>query len=265
MRTKLVVTAVAFSLTMGTACTKGCNKGPEQTPPAVAPEGKAEEKGEGDAAAEGRPAEGAAAEPEGEGDAEPEPAREVSEEVKKLEKEFGLKAGDKLMAVFETSAGTIKAELEWEKAPRTVANFAELATGKKEWTDPTTKAKVKRPLYDGTIFHRVIKNFMIQGGDPLGTGVGGPGYEFADEFHPSLKHTGIGILSMANRGPNTNGSQFFITETATPHLDNRHSVFGQVKDAASLDILKGIANVATGPNDKPKTDIKIKTIKIVKA
>ncbi len=260
MRTKLIVSAVAFSLTLGTACTKGCNnKGPEQTPPAATPEAKGEEG----QAAEGRPAEGAADEPEGEADAEPEPAK-AGEEYKKLKSEFDLKEGDKLVAVFETSAGTIKAELAWDKAPLTVLNFAELATGKREWTDPTTQKKVTRPLYDGTIFHRVIKGFMIQGGDPLGTGVGGPGYKFADEFHPSLKHSGIGILSMANAGPNTNGSQFFITESATPHLDNRHSVFGQVKDAASLEVIKNIANVATGPNDRPKTDVKINTIKIVK-
>src|SRR5512147_2549650 len=130
-----------------------------------------------------------------------------------------------LIATFKTSMGDIVVRLFEDKAPKTVENFVGLATGTKEWTDPKTGGKVKRPLYNGTLFHRVIPGFMIQGGDPLGSGTGGPGYRFADEFSPDLRHNKAGILSMANSGPNTNGSQFFITLAPTPHLDNRHSVF----------------------------------------
>jgi len=150
-------------------------------------------------------------------------------------------AGEKEKTVAEpmyetlkTSAGVIVIRLFEDKAPKTVENFVSLATGAKEWTDPTTGAKVKRPLYNGTIFHRVIPGFMIQGGDPLGRGRGGPGYRFADEFHPELRHNKAGILSMANAGPNTNGSQFFITLAPTPHLDNRHTVFGRVSAGLEL-------------------------------
>ncbi|MCA9508040.1 MAG: peptidylprolyl isomerase [Myxococcales bacterium] len=182
-----------------------------------------------------------------------------------LKSEFSLNDGDKLIAEFDTSMGTIVAELFWQDAPMTVHNFTQLAQGSKEWLDPTNNTKVKKPLYDGTIFHRVIKDFMIQGGDPLGSGIGGPGYKFKDEFSPKLRHSAKGILSMANAGPNTNGSQFFITERATPHLDNRHSVFGQVKDSTSLDIISKIASVETDARDKPTTPVVIKHIKITKA
>ena len=133
-----------------------------------------------------------------------------------------------LYAHFTTSEGKFTIQLFEEKAPKTVANFTGLAEGTKEWTDPRTGKKSKTPYYDGTIFHRVIDGFMIQGGDPLGQGTGGPGYKFADEFHPTLRHTKPGILSMANGGPNTNGGQFFITLAETPWLDNKHSVFGEV-------------------------------------
>src|SRR5689334_10230586 len=133
-----------------------------------------------------------------------------------------------LYATIKTSMGDIVVQLFEDKAPKTVANFVDLATGKKEWTDPKTGQKTKRPLYNGTIFHRVIPDFMIQGGDPLGTGTGGPGYRFEDEINPDLRHSKPGILSMANAGPNTNGSQFFITVKATPWLDGRHTVFGEV-------------------------------------
>lgn len=163
-------------------------------------------------------------------------------------------------ALFKTSLGDIKVKLFHKQAPKTVANFVGLAEGTKEFTDPKTGDKVKRPFYDGIIFHRVIPGFMIQGGDPLGQGTGGPGYEFADEFNPELKHTKAGILSMANAGPNTNGSQFFITDAATPHLDNRHSVFGEVVEG--LDIVKKIANVATDAMDKPKTPVVIEKLTI---
>ncbi|USN51908.1 MAG: peptidylprolyl isomerase [Myxococcales bacterium] len=186
-------------------------------------------------------------------------------DMDELKSEFSLNDGDKLIAEFDTSMGTIVAELFWQDAPMTVHNFTQLAQGSKEWLDPTNNTKVKKPLYDGTIFHRVIKDFMIQGGDPLGSGIGGPGYKFKDEFSPKLRHSAKGILSMANAGPNTNGSQFFITERATPHLDNRHSVFGQVKDSTSLDIISKIASVETDARDKPTTPVVIKHIKITKA
>ncbi|MBI3071479.1 MAG: peptidylprolyl isomerase [Deltaproteobacteria bacterium] len=164
-------------------------------------------------------------------------------------------------AVIETTMGTIKARLFEKEAPKTVANFIGLATGTKEWRDPKSGQTVKgRSLYAGTVFHRVIDGFMIQGGDPLGNGTGGPGYRFEDEFHPNLRHSKSGILSMANSGPNTNGSQFFITHRATPHLDNRHSVFGEVVEG--LDVVDKIARTATGPNDRPATEVVLKDIQI---
>src|SRR5690606_32085657 len=130
-----------------------------------------------------------------------------------------------MFAVFDTNKGKFKIKLFHDRVPKTVENFVGLAEGTKEFKDPKTNRKVKRNFYDGLVFHRVIDGFMIQGGCPLGTGTGGPGYQFADEFHSTLKHDKPGILSMANAGPNTNGSQFFITVAPTPHLDNRHSVF----------------------------------------
>ena len=152
-------------------------------------------------------------------------------------------------AQFETTEGTFTVRLYEKDAPKTVANFVGLVEGTKEWKDPSTGEKKNTPYYDGVVFHRVINGFMIQGGDRLGTGTGGPGYTFADEFHPSLRHTRIGILSMANAGPNTNGSQFFITLGPTPHLDNRHSIFGEVVEG--LDVVKKIGNVATARQDRP--------------
>ena len=131
-------------------------------------------------------------------------------------------------AVIDTTEGKVVCRLFEKEAPKTVANFIELAEGSREWTHPVTRKKSKDRLYDGTIFHRVIPKFMIQGGDPAGTGMGGPGYQFADEFSPAWRHSGPGMLSMANAGPGTNGSQFFITHAAQPHLDNKHSVFGKV-------------------------------------
>ena len=164
-----------------------------------------------------------------------------------------------LYAIFETSMGDITTVLFEKEAPKTVANFIELAEGKKEWRDPWGKV-VKRPLYSGTIFHRVITNFMIQGGDPRGNGTGGPGYNFEDEFTPKLRHDSPGRLSMANRGPNTNGSQFFITEVPTPHLDDRHTIFGQVIDG--LVLVKKIARVKKSRGDKPLKDIILKKVTI---
>jgi peptidyl-prolyl cis-trans isomerase A (cyclophilin A) len=152
-------------------------------------------------------------------------------------------------AVFDTTEGLFTVRLFEKEVPKTVANFVGLAEGTKEWRDPSTGEKKTGPYYDGIIFHRVISGFMIQGGDRLGTGTGGPGYNFGDEFHPSLRHSRPGILSMANAGPNTNGSQFFITLGPTPHLDNRHSVFGEVVEG--LDVVKKIGAVPTGKQDRP--------------
>ncbi len=149
-------------------------------------------------------------------------------------------------ATFETSAGKIGVKLLPERAPKTVANFVGLATGAKEWTHPRTGQKSKTPLYDNTVFHRVIPNFMIQGGDPLGTGTGDPGYRFEDETHPDDNFK-PGLLAMANAGPNTNGSQFFITEVATRHLNGRHTIFGEVVCGFEL-----VGKIARGGNGATK-------------
>jgi peptidyl-prolyl cis-trans isomerase A (cyclophilin A) len=160
--------------------------------------------------------------------------------------------------------GNIVVRLEEQRAPRTVRNFVGLATGAQEWVHPGTKATHKGTrYYDGTIFHRVIPNFMIQGGDPLGQGTGGPGYRFEDEFHPELRHSGPGVLSMANSGPNTNGSQFFLTEVATPHLDNRHSVFGVA--VAGADVIKKITHTERGARDRPVTDVVLQRVEIFRS
>jgi len=166
-----------------------------------------------------------------------------------------------MWAEFKTSMGTILCQLEATRAPRTVANFVGLAEGTKTWTDPRDKKKKNEPLYNGTKFHRVIPKFMLQGGDPLGRGTGGPGYRFEDEFHPDLIHK-PGTLSMANSGPNTNGSQFFITEVATPWLDNKHSVFGYCEPVS---LIKTIAQVPKkdGPRgSKPAVDVLLETVNI---
>jgi peptidyl-prolyl cis-trans isomerase A (cyclophilin A) len=165
-------------------------------------------------------------------------------------------------AEFNTTEGNFTARLYDEEAPNTVENFVALAEGTKEWTDPRTNKKVKQPYYDGVIFHRVIDGFMIQGGDPLGQGIGGPGYTFADEFHPQLRHNKEGILSMANRGPNTNGGQFFITLGPTPHLDDRHSVFGEVVEG--MDVVRRIGSTPTGDRDRPVKDIVINHITVTR-
>ena len=165
-----------------------------------------------------------------------------------------------VFARFDTTEGSFTARLYDEEAPKTVDNFIGLAEGTKEWTDPRTNKQVKQPYYDGVVFHRVIDGFMIQGGDPLGQGIGGPGYTFADEFHPTLRHSKPGILSMANRGPNTNGGQFFITLAPTPHLDDRHSVFGEVVEG--MDVVRIIGRAKTGERDRPVKDIVIQKITI---
>lgn len=164
--------------------------------------------------------------------------------------------------VFTTTKGKIACRLFTDKAPKTTANFTGLVEGTKEWVDPKTHERVKRPFYNGLIFHRVIPGFMIQGGCPLGTGMGGPGYTFPDEFNPSLKHNKPGILSMANAGPNTNGSQFFITVVPTPHLDGRHSVFGEVVEG--MDVVNAIAKVPRDRRDRPLTDVVMTKVEIVR-
>jgi peptidyl-prolyl cis-trans isomerase A (cyclophilin A) len=163
-------------------------------------------------------------------------------------------------AQFDTSEGPFTIRLFEAEVPKTVANFIGLAEGTKEWRDPQTGDQKTAPFYNGVTFHRIIEGFMIQGGDRLGTGTGGPGYNFADEFHASLRHNRAGILSMANAGPNTNGSQFFITLGPTPHLDNRHSVFGEVIDG--MDVVKRIGSVPTGRNDRPVKPVVINQVTI---
>jgi peptidyl-prolyl cis-trans isomerase A (cyclophilin A) len=168
-----------------------------------------------------------------------------------------------LYAHFTTSDGNFTVRLFDAETPNTVANFTGLADGSKEWTDPRSGRKVKQPYFQGTVFHRVIEGFMIQGGDPLGQGTGGPGYKFADEFHPKLRHSKAGILSMANSGPNTNGGQFFITLAATPWLDDKHSVFGEIVEG--MDIVKKIGSTPTGkPGDRPLKPITIQSVTIEK-
>ncbi|HVP69352.1 MAG TPA: peptidylprolyl isomerase [Anaeromyxobacteraceae bacterium] len=152
-------------------------------------------------------------------------------------------------ATFQTSLGEIVVRLMPDRAPKTVENFVGLAEGTREWTDPNTGAKVKKPLYDGTLFHRVIPDFMIQGGDPLGNGTGGPGYKFADEIGPANRFDRPGLLAMANAGPNTNGSQFFITEVPTPWLDKGHTIFGEVVKGGDL-----VPKIARAGNGKVKLE-----------
>src|SRR5918912_1138064 len=166
-----------------------------------------------------------------------------------------------LYAHFTTREVNFTARLVDEETPQTVANFTGLADGTKEWTDPRSGQKVKKPYFNGTIFHRVIDGFMIQGGDPLGQGTGGPGYTFADEFNPKLRHSKPGILSMANRGPNTNGGQFFITLAATPWLDGKHSVFGEIVEG--MDVVTKIGSTPTSkPGARPVKPITIQQVTI---
>jgi peptidyl-prolyl cis-trans isomerase A (cyclophilin A) len=165
-----------------------------------------------------------------------------------------------LTATLRTSQGTLHIRLFPDHAPKTVQNFVELAEGSREWTDPKTRKATAEPLYDGTIFHRVIPRFMIQGGDPLGTGTGGPGYRFADEFHPDLSFDRPYLLAMANAGPGTNGSQFFITVAPTPHLNGKHTIFGEVIEGS--DVVDRISQVRTGRNDRPEQDVVIESVSI---
>lgn len=167
---------------------------------------------------------------------------------------------EKVYAMFETSKGSITCILYPKQAPKTVENFIQLANGTKEWVDPQTGEKVKKPLYNGTIFHRVIPNFMIQGGDPLGKGVGGPGYKFEDECATELNFNQPGMLAMANAGPNTNGSQFFITVAPTPWLHMHHTIFGQV--VAGQDVADAISMVDRDKSDRPLEPVVLKKISI---
>ena len=172
---------------------------------------------------------------------------------------------EELFATLKTNSGPIEVKLFPNHAPKTVANFTELAEGKREWVDPRTGEKTSAPLYDGTTFHRVISGFMIQGGDPLGTGTGGPGYRFADEFHPELVFDRPYLLAMANAGPGTNGSQFFITVGPTPHLNRKHTIFGEVADAASREVVDKIASVRTGRGDRPVEPVVLQSVTIERA
>ncbi|QVQ50457.1 peptidylprolyl isomerase [Spiractinospora alimapuensis] len=163
-------------------------------------------------------------------------------------------------ARLKTTKGEIVLRLFQDKAPNTVANFVELAEGSRQWRHPQTGETSNAPLYDGTIFHRVIPGFMIQGGDPLGSGRGGPGYKFGDEFTPELRFDRPYLLAMANSGPSTNGSQFFITVGPQPHLNDRHTIFGEVEQGQ--DVVDAIANAQTGANDRPAEDIVVQSVTI---
>jgi peptidyl-prolyl cis-trans isomerase A (cyclophilin A) len=191
--------------------------------------------------------------------------RRMGDEVRAAQTEavlarLGVDPGGALGATLTTSMGAIRCELWPDKAPKTVLNFVQLAEGGKEWTDPRTRQKTRARLYDGTIFHRVIPNFMLQAGDPLGNGTGGPGYEFADETDNGLRFDQPGLLAMANSGPNTNGSQFFITDRSKPeHLDGKHTIFGKCQDA---DVVQRIAEVPTGPRDRPVQDVVLQKVEI---
>ena len=163
-------------------------------------------------------------------------------------------------ATLKTNRGDITIKLFPNHAPTTVRNFVGLATGEKEYQDPTTGETTTGRFYDGLTFHRVIDGFMIQGGDPRGDGRGGPGYQFKDEFHPELRFDRPYLLAMANAGPGTNGSQFFITVSPTPHLTMRHTIFGEVEDADSQAVVNAIASTATGPMDRPVDPVIIETV-----
>jgi peptidyl-prolyl cis-trans isomerase A (cyclophilin A) len=167
---------------------------------------------------------------------------------------------DTLTATLRTNCGTVVVRLFPDHAPKTVRNFTDLAEGAREWTDPRSRAKTTAKLYDGTVFHRVIPGFMIQGGDPLGTGQGGPGYKFADEIHPDLRFDKPHLLAMANAGRNTNGSQFFITVAATPWLNGKHTIFGEVIEGG--DVVDRISKVSTGHQDRPVDDVVIESVTV---
>jgi len=165
-------------------------------------------------------------------------------------------------ATLHTSGGDIRILLFGDQAPKTVANFVGLAEGKQEYRLPNARGTRSGPFYDGSVCHRVIKGFMIQGGDPTGTGRGDPGYRFGDEFHPDLRFDRPYLLAMANAGPGTNGSQFFITVAPTPHLNRKHTIFGEVADEPSREVVNAIASTATGAQDRPVTDVVIERVTV---
>ncbi len=167
---------------------------------------------------------------------------------------------EELYATLKTNHGDIVVQLFPNHAPKTVGNFTGLAEGTREWVSPASGEKSTAKLYVGTVFHRVIPGFMIQGGDPLGTGTGGPGYRFADEFHPELQFDKPYLLAMANAGPGTNGSQFFITVGPQPHLNRRHTIFGEVADGPSREVVDAISSTTTGPMDRPVEDVVIESV-----
>jgi peptidyl-prolyl cis-trans isomerase A (cyclophilin A) len=179
-----------------------------------------------------------------------------------LTNDEGVPVAEQLYATLHTNHGPIRLELFPNHAPKTVRNFVELAEGTRDYTDPNTREKGSGPYYDGTISHRVISGFMVQMGDPTGTGRGGPGYEFGDEFHPELRFDRPYLLAMANAGPGTNGSQFFITVGPTPHLNNRHTIFGQVADEQSAKVVDSIASTPTNAQDRPLDDVVIERVTI---
>jgi len=169
------------------------------------------------------------------------------------------KAGTPIYATFETSMGSVVIKLYSKEAPVTVENFVGLASGEKPWTDPRTRAQqTGKPLYDGTVFHRVIEGFMVQGGDPLGNGTGGPGYDFGDEFQSGKTFDRVGLLAMANAGPNTNGSQFFITTSTPTYLNNKHTIFGEV--VKGYDVVEAISKAPKAPGDRPDPAITLKHV-----
>ncbi len=169
---------------------------------------------------------------------------------------------EELYATIKTNQGDIEVQLFPDHAPKTVRNFVELAEGGREWTDPRTKKQTTEPLYDGTKLHRVISNFMIQGGDPLGTGTGGPGYQFKDEIHPELTFNRPYLLAMANAGPGTNGSQFFVTVAATSWLTGKHTIFGEVSSADGRKVVDTIAALPTDEQDRPQQDVVVESISV---
>jgi len=177
-------------------------------------------------------------------------------------KDLGIDVGGSIGVKFHTTLGAVSCALMPDSAPKTVLNFVQLAEGSKEWTHPETKETSRTKLYDGTVFHRVIPKFMIQGGDPVGTGRGGPGYRFEDETSPDVTFDAPGLLAMANSGPNTNGSQFFITDRSKPsHLNGRHTIFGKCDN---LDIVEAIASVPRAQRDKPETDVVLQRVEITR-
>jgi peptidyl-prolyl cis-trans isomerase A (cyclophilin A) len=186
--------------------------------------------------------------------------REACKDGRTQTQEADSAVAEETFATLHTTKGDIEIRLFPDHAPKTVRNFVELAEGAKEWKDPNTGSTSNAKLYDGTIFHRVIPDFMVQGGDPLGSGRGGPGYNFADEFHPELAFDKPYLLAMANAGPNTNGSQFFITVAATPWLNRKHTIFGEVTNGT--EVVDAIVTTPTGPNDRPREDVVINSVTI---